>query len=242
MGETSEVLPGNDQAKFGCLRCGKSEKMFSKRYFVFYVLVIGLLSVHAQSPMLQKEADYYTINKVPIPEGIVLEAGGLAFDESGKLAVCTRRGEIWTIENPGSANPTFVRYAQGLHEPLGLAYKDGEYFCTQRAELTRIADKNGDGKADSFRKIYGWPLVGNYHEYSYGPLILPNGNMMVTLNLGWIGRGASLSKWRGWMLEITPEGEMSPVAVGTSSTNERGVLLRKRSKNLWASLIGTLVY
>lgn len=238
MSETSEVLLGNGQVKFGCLRCGKLEKMFTKRYSILYLLIMGLLSVDAQTPMLQKEADYYAIREVPVPEDVVLEAGGLTFDDEGKLAVCTRRGEIWTIENPGSANPTFVRFAQGLHEPLGLAYKDGEYYCTQRAELTRIADKNGDGKADSFRKIYGWPLVGNYHEYSYGPLILPNGNMMVTLNLGWIGRGASLSKWRGWMLEITPDGEMTPVAVGMRSpagfgANEQGDIFYTENQGDW---------
>ncbi|MEZ5041660.1 MAG: plastocyanin/azurin family copper-binding protein [Saprospiraceae bacterium] len=176
-----------------------------------YSIIVG------QSPLLQKESTYYAIKKMPVPEGIILEAGGLAFDDAGKLAVCTRRGEIWTIENPASANPTFVRFAHGLHEPLGLAFKDGEYYCTQRAELTRIADKNGDGKADSFRKIYGWPLAGNYHEYSYGPLIKPDGNMLITLNLGWVGRGASLSKWRGWMLEVSPEGKMTPLAVGMRS-------------------------
>jgi hypothetical protein len=41
--------------------------------------------------------------------------------------------------------------------------------------------------------------------------------MLVTLNLSWIGHGASLSKWRGWLLEITPEGEMTPIATGLRS-------------------------
>ena len=41
--------------------------------------------------------------------------------------------------------------------------------------------------------------------------------MLVTLNLAWIGHGASLSKWRGWALEITPDGEMTPIATGLRS-------------------------
>lgn len=77
-----------------------------------------------------------------------------------------------------------------------------------------IVDKNGDGKVDSFCKVYGWLLVGNYYEYFYGFLIMLNGNMMVILNLGWIGWGVSLFKWRGWMLEIMLEGEVNLVVVG----------------------------
>lgn len=212
--------------------------MLAKIYSFLLLFSLGLTSLQAQVPALQREADYYTIKKVNIPEDVILEAGGLAFDEAGKLAVCTRRGEIWTIENPASANPKFVRFAHGLHEPLGLAYKDGGYYCTQRAELTRIVDKNSDGKADSYRKVYGWPLAGNYHEYSYGPLIKPDGNMLITLNLGWVGRGASLSKWRGWMLEVTPEGKMTPLAVGMRSpagfgANEAGDIFYTENQGDW---------
>lgn len=171
----------------------------------------------AQADLSRREQTYYQIKQVPIPEEVVLEVGGLAFNDAGQLAVSTRRGEIWLIDNPASATPTYSRFAHGLHEPLGLAFRDGVYYFSQRAELTKVQDTNGDGKADLYEPIYSWPLSGNYHEYSYGPKFLPNGDMLVTLNLGWIGRGASLSKWRGWMLRITPEGEMTPVATGMRS-------------------------
>ncbi|MEM9889033.1 MAG: plastocyanin/azurin family copper-binding protein [Bacteroidota bacterium] len=182
------------------------------------LLVFSLsLSLTAQLSMAALESEYYQISTVSIPEGVVLEAGGLAFNEKGQLAVSTRRGEVWQIDNPESDNPTFTRFATGLHEPLGLAYKDGSYFLAQRAELTKLTDNNKDGKADQYETIHAWDLEGNYHEYSYGPVLLPNGNMLVTLNLGWIGRGASLSKWRGWMLMISPEGELTPIATGMRS-------------------------
>lgn len=169
------------------------------------------------------EDDFYKIYSVPVPEDIILEVGGMATLPDGSLAVCTRRGEVWTISNPyvtGFERPVFKKFAYGLHEPLGLAYRDGDIFVTQRSEVTRLRDTDHDGKADSYDKIYAWPLSGNYHEYSYGPMFLPNGNMLVTLNLGWnnsLGHGVSLVPWRGWMLEITPEGEMSPVASGLRS-------------------------
>lgn len=166
------------------------------------------------------ENEYYRMATVPIPEGVVLEVGGMSALPDGRLAVSTRRGEVWMVENPymeGNARPHFTRFAQGLHEPLGLAYGDGALYLSQRGELTRLRDTNGDGRADRYETVFSWPLSGNYHEYSFGPVFTPRGNMLVTLNLAWIGRGASLAKWRGWAVEITPDGKMTPVATGLRS-------------------------
>lgn len=173
-----------------------------------------------------QESAYYSIETLPIPDGIIAEVGGMVFLPDGELAICTRRGEIWVIKDPfaTTANRSnWTRYAQGLHEPLGLNYRDGSIYATQRGELTKMTDRNGDGKADKFETIASWPLSGNYHDYSYGPLFLPNGNMLVSLNLSWIGYGASLVKWRGWMLEITEEGEVMPYATGFRSPSSFGL-------------------
>ena len=164
-----------------------------------------------------EEAGFYSVSQLPVPDGIILEVGGLAFDENGRLAVPTRRGEIWLIENPESSNPSFHRFAQGLHEPLGIAWQNESWYVAQRGELTRITDTNNSGTADLYETVYRWPLTGNYHEYSYGPVFLPNGDMIVILNLSWIGYGASLTEWRGWMLRISEDGEMTPVAAGLRS-------------------------
>lgn len=171
----------------------------------------------------KKESEYYKIVDVPIPNNVILEVGGLALTDKNKLGVSTRRGEVWLIDKPNSKNPVFTRYAHGLHEALGLAYKDNGFYLSQRSELTRLEDKNNDGIADLYKTIYSWPLSGNYHDYSYGPKILDNGDMLVTLNLGWIGYGASLVKWRGWMLKISPEGDMTPIATGLRSPAGFGV-------------------
>jgi len=187
------------------------------RNILLLILSIAPFFLFAQNEIIKKENQYYSIKKVPIPKDVILEVGGLAFDDKGNLGVTTRRGDLWSIKNPSSANPTFTRFASGLHEPLGLGFRNGAYYLAQRAELTKIQDQNGDGKADLYETIYSWPLNGNYHEYSYGPEFLPDGNMLVTLNLGWIGRGESGSKWRGWLLHITQGGEMTPIATGLRS-------------------------
>ena len=99
------------------------------------------------------ETDYYKLLSFTPPPGEVLEAGALEVLPDGKVAVGTRRGEIWLIENAYADDPEkvkFRRFAHGLHEVLGLAAKDGWLYVTQRPDVTRIKDSNGDGKADVF--------------------------------------------------------------------------------------------
>ncbi|REG81865.1 glucose/arabinose dehydrogenase [Algoriphagus antarcticus] len=194
----------------------------------FFMLLSG--SLHAQDTTEQKassakEQDYYIIVDIPVPDGIELEVGGLAVTPDGSLGVSTRRGEVWVIENPymvGSRIPQFTKFADGLHEPLGLAYHKGSFYSSQRSELTKLTDNNADGRADGYETVVSWPLSGNYHEYSYGPLFTPEGDMLVTLNLGWIGHGASLAKWRGWMMKVSPDGKMIPIASGMRSPSGFG--------------------
>lgn len=209
-------------------------KIFLSLIMVVLITVIGL----SQGGYSAKEAPYFIISDVPIPDNIILEVGGLAFDEAGILGVTTRRGEFWRIANPESNQPKFTRFAQGLHEPLGLAFRDGAYYVAQRGELTKITDTDGDGTADKFENIFNWDLAGNYHEYAYGPKFLPNGDMIISLNLGWIGRGASLSKWSGWMLQIKPDGSMTPLAAGMRSPagfnfNKDGDLFYTENQGDW---------
>jgi azurin len=191
---------------------------------LFFILISIGAFAQEKTAIDLKESAYYEIVDVPIPKGIMLEVGGLAMTDDGKLGVATRRGEVWLIDKPFSDKPVFTKFATGMHEPLGLAFKDNSFYLAQRGELTRLQDTNNDGKADSFKRIHSWPLSGNYHEYSYGPKFKKNGDMIVTLNLGWAeGTTKSLAKWRGWMLQITPEGKMTPIATGLRSPAGFGI-------------------
>ncbi len=168
-----------------------------------------------------KEEDFFKINKVKVPEGPILEVGGLVTLPNGDLGISTRRGEVYIVENPTSKNPYFRKFASGLHEILGLAYKDGAFYCAQRGELTKLIDKNQDGKADVYETIYAWPLSGHYHEYSFGPKIAKDGSFFVTGNVAfgdemWY-RGESRVPMRGWTMNITEDGKMQPWATGMRS-------------------------
>jgi len=168
-----------------------------------------------------KEEDFFRINKVRVPEGPILEVGGLVTLPNGDLGISTRRGEVYIVENPTSAKPYWRRFAYGLHEILGIAYKNGALYVAQRGELTKLVDKDQDGKADVYETIYAWPLSGHYHEYSFGPKLMPDGTFMVTGNVAfgdeewW--RAESRVPMRGWAMNITEDGKMSPYAAGFRS-------------------------
>src|SRR5947208_1205473 len=53
----------------------------------------------------REEAVYYPIVTFEIPKEIVLEAGALAMLPDGRLAVSTRRGEIYLVEEPLTDDP-----------------------------------------------------------------------------------------------------------------------------------------
>ena len=186
---------------------------------------LGIQAKGQESPM---EEDFFRIMKVSAPEGILLEVGGLAVLPNGNLGVATRRGEVFLVENPTSPRPFFRRFAYGLHEILGLAYKDGALYCAQRGELTKLVDTNADGKADVYETVYAWPVSGHYHEYSFGPKIAPDGSFFVTGNVAfgdeewW--RGESRVPWRGWTMRISEDGKMEPWATGMRSPAGLGMI------------------
>ena len=197
----------------------------SKKIFLTATLIVSfVLNVLSQNSRTPKEEDYYRILTLPVPEGILLEVGGVATLPDGRIAVCTRRGDVWTIENPAMENgdvPRYTLFASGLHEALGLLYHDGSFYVAQRGELTKLTDTSGDGKADIYETVFAWPLSGHYHEYSYGPKLAPDGSFFVTGNVAfgdeewW--RGESRVPWRGWALKIRPDGTMEPWATGMRS-------------------------
>src|SRR3954471_6058126 len=176
-----------------------------------YLTAIALLFVStfafAQKP--SKEDDYYPIFSLPIPEGVVLESGAVELLPDGTLGATSRRGEIYLISNPLSNKPddiTCKLFASGLHEVLGLSYKDGSLYATQRPEITKLTDEDGDGAADLFETFADeWEVSGDYHEYAFGSKFDQDGNIWVVLCL--TGSFTSDVKYRGWCLRFDSKGK-----------------------------------
>jgi len=196
---------------------------------VFALSVCALWSASAafaQTPhKLPAEEDYYKLLHYDLPKGEVLEVGALEWMPDGRLAVGTRRGEIWMAANALAADPKqakFSRFAHGLHEILGLAAKDDWLYVTQRCDITRIKDTHGNGRANVFEVINDdWEIGGDYHEYAFGSRFDKEGNLWVVLCL--TGSFTSDNKFRGWCVRITPDGKMIPTCSGIRSPGGIGM-------------------
>ena len=168
-----------------------------------------------------KESDFYAIRTYDIPAEAFLEAGALEWippvgGGPGQLAVGTRRGEIWMVADPAAETPTWKRFAHGLHEILGLAWKDGWLYVTHRPEVSRLRDTDGDGEADQFETVAdGWGVTGDYHEYAFGSKFDAEGNIWVVLCL--TGSFSSNAPFRGWCVRVTPDGRTLPTVSGIRS-------------------------
>ncbi len=168
---------------------------------------------------MRAQSEFYKIVKVPTPKGVVLEVGAIEFLPSGEMLASSRRGDIYTFHDPVRADAKNIKsklFIDGLHEVLGLAYRDGSIYATQRGEVTRLADENDDGVADVCETISDrWGINGDYHEYAFGSKFDTEGNIWVTLCL--TGSFTSESKFRGWCVRVSPDGTTTPTCSGIRS-------------------------
>ncbi len=170
------------------------------------------------------EARYVAIETVAVPDDVVLEVGGLA-EWNGAFYAATRRGEIWRLLAPGTDREAWSLWADGLQEPLGLLAHDGWLYASQRGELSRLRDRDGDGRMDDLETFaQGWPLSGNYHEYCFGPALAPDGSFWLTLNKPFGEEPFGRAPWRGWAIRVPATGgSFEPVCAGLRSPAGVGV-------------------
>lgn len=200
------------------------------------VLLAGCTTV-AEEPVADVA---YRVESVPMPEGLSSETGAVAFLPDGRLVACFHRGEVMVYD---PEKKTWELFAEGLHDPLGImVVSDSELLVIQRPELTRVKDTDGDGKADLYETVTDdFGISGNYHEFNYGPVQDEDGNLFIALNaaspngdvrdevrgtLDSTGRGPrqmfAAVPYRGWIMKLTPGGELLPYASGFRSPNGLG--------------------
>ena len=186
------------------------------------------------------QSDFYKREPIPLPPGEVMEIGSVALLPGQKVAVATRRGDIWICDGAYGedlSKVTWKKFAQGQHEPFGMFWKDGWLWMTQRPEVSRIKDADGDGVADTFETICAeWGINGDYHEYAFGTEPDKEGNIWITLCL--TGSGGAASNWRGWCVRVTPDGKMIPTCSGIRSPggmgfNAKGDVFYCDNQGLW---------
>ena len=187
------------------------------------VALSSLLSFAADAP---KES--YKITPIPGPDNVALEVGGMDYMPDGRLMVCTRRGEVWSL-----SGSQWTLFAGGLQEALGLIHGDkNDIYVMQRSELTRLVDTRKSGAADRYETVSAnFGFSGNYHEFAYGPAKDKDGYLYFSLNLahnpdgfGSQFMGAHVeTPYRGWAFKsVKPnatDGKFEPFAYGLRSPN-----------------------
>lgn len=172
-----------------------------------------------------REREHYTIVPFPFDASTVIEGAGIDVLPDGRLAVSTRRGEIWLVDGAledSVTQPKFTRFATGLHEPLSLFWRDGWFYVTERTGITRLRDVDGDGRADDYEVVHdGFGVTGNFHEYAFGSRPDRDGNLWAALCL--TNASTSPVPWRGWAVRITPDGKLLPSAAGLRSPGGIGL-------------------
>ncbi|MCA9270878.1 MAG: hypothetical protein KDA41_20500, partial [Planctomycetales bacterium] len=152
------------------------------------------------------EEKYYKLVSVPIPDEVPLSAGSFDILPDGRLAVGTRKGDVYFVDGAFAEDPapTYHLFASGQDEIFGLAYKDGDIYATQFAEVTKISDTDKDGVADRYETLNSDWGYEEFHEFAFGSKHDPEGNIWVVLGL--TGSYHSRQLFRGWCLKITPDG------------------------------------
>ena len=175
------------------------------------------------SPVHEREAEFYKLVDLPIPETINLEASSILPLADKQLAIGTRRGDIYFVAGLRDkvVDPQYKLFATGLHEILGMDQKDGDFYVTQQGEVTRIQDIGGDDCADSFTTVSdGWGF-GAEHEFTFGSRFDREGFIWTVHCLS--GSYTSDHKFRGWCLRISPDGRSIPTCSGIRSPGGIGM-------------------
>lgn len=185
----------------------------------------------------------YRIENVPLPAGLRGGVAAVTFTPAGSLVLTTRLGEVWLRTADGKS---WQRFATGLNEPLGVvAESESVIYVAHRPEILRMTDTDRDGRADTFDVLGGdWGLTHNYHEFFFGLRRDRAGNFYGAASLDSnavkdglpqtrgrpdpqpavvaAGHGSDVP-WRGWAVQITPEGKTIPLASGFRQPNGIGL-------------------
>jgi hypothetical protein len=186
----------------------------------------------------QEEAKYYPIVNIPIPPGVPMRPGGLEMLPDGRLAVGTRRGDIYFVKGAFDSppKPEFQLFASGQDEIFSLSWKDGAMTSTSWGEVTRITDIDGDGVADNYDALTSNWGYAEGHEFAFASKPDPSGNIWVALGLS--GSYESHNLFRGWAVKVTPDGKMIPICSGLRSpggvgANAEGAMFVIESQGPW---------
>jgi hypothetical protein len=216
-----------------------------KRAMIRILLLVPLaLTTHAEEDLgamwgtAEAEAKYYPIVNIPIPPEVPMRPGGFDVLPDGRLAVGTRRGDIYFVKGAFETppKPEYHLFATGQDEIFSLSWKDGAMTAVSWSEVLRITDTDGDGVADKYETLCNEWGYAEYHEFAFASKPDPQGDIWIALGLS--SSYESHNLFRGWAVKVTPQGKMIPMCSGLRSPggvgpNAQGAMFAIESQGPW---------
>ena len=119
------------------------------RWTSFACAILSTTLAIAADPALV-ENDVYRLTTLTIPEGAVLEIGAMDLLPDGRLAVSTRRGEIWLV---GSSHA--VTWNSAVTGDWGAGGAEFHWWCTESADAFIDRDPVWKTMADEITAMVG---------------------------------------------------------------------------------------
>lgn len=150
---------------------------------------------------------------LPLPGSIMPTAMTILRD--GTLAFTSLKGHVYLAKDTDGdgLQDSLQLFEEGLAAPYGILEDGDSLIVSQKPELIRLRDTDGDGRADQ-RSVFatGWGFNDNYHDWTCGIVRDSKGNLYAGLgsNYGQPKRPKEYSLWRGSVVKVSPEGQVTP--------------------------------
>tara|TARA_R110002072_G_scaffold303094_1_gene493210 strand:+ start:5072 stop:9337 length:4266 start_codon:yes stop_codon:yes gene_type:complete len=168
-------------------------------------------------------ANAHRITSMPGFEGVQLPVStkimptAMTVLDDGRLAFTSLEGHVYIAKdtNGDGVEDALTMFEEGLSAPYGIIQDGDSLLVAHKPEILRLRDTDGDGRADE-RAVFssGWGFNDNYHDWTCGFAKDAKGNFYVGLGSDYaqLDRPKEVSRWRGKVLQISPDGTPRPFA------------------------------
>lgn len=188
--------------------------------------VVGKPTLVGQAQRIESMPGFDGV-QLPLPTSIMPTAMTVLND--GTLAIASLKGHVYLTRdaNKDGLPDALQLFEEGLAAPYGLieelnakdAARDESstprLLVAHKPEVLRLRDTDGDGRVDE-RTVFatGWGYNDNYHDWTCGIIRDSRGDLFVGTGSDYSqpGRPKDVSRWRGKVLKIAPNGEVTPFA------------------------------
>lgn len=151
--------------------------------------------------------------RLPLSQGIM--PTGLAWTGDGSLAFTSLKGHVFTVRDTDGdgIEDSATMFEEGLAAPFGVLSNGDDLLVAHKPELLRLRDTDGDGRCDQRIVLAdGWGYTHDYHDWTAGPVRDADGNLYLAVSSDYSnsGRDPLALKWRGKVLKLATNGELTP--------------------------------